>query len=64
MTILRAGEGIITAEVGKSYLIAIAGCLAGMWIGARIYNKMNNGLLLKVIYIFLAYSGVSMIIGQ
>ena len=64
MTILRAGEGIITAEVGKSYLIAIAGCLAGMWIGARVYNKMNNGLLLKVIYIFLAYSGVSMIIGQ
>ncbi|MDO4524045.1 MAG: sulfite exporter TauE/SafE family protein [Bacteroidales bacterium] len=64
MTILRAGEGIITAEVGKSYLIAIAGCLAGMWIGARVYNKMNNGLLLKMIYIFLAYSGVSMIIGQ
>ena len=64
MTLLRAGEGIITAEVGKNYLIAIAGCLTGMWIGAHIYNKLNNGLLLKMIYIFLAYSGVSMIIGQ
>lgn len=64
MTLLRAGEGIITAEVGRNYLIAIAGCLTGMWIGARVYSKINNGLLLKLIYIFLAYSGVSMIIGQ
>lgn len=64
MTILRAGEGIITAEVGKNYLIAIAGCLLGMWIGAHVYNKMNKDLLLKVIYIFLAYSGVSMIISH
>lgn len=62
MTMLRAGEGIITTEVGKSYLIAITGCLSGMWIGARVYDKMNKDLLLKVIYIFLAYSGVSMII--
>lgn len=64
MTMLRAGEGIITTEVGKSYLIAITGCLSGMWIGARVYNKMNKDLLLKVIYIFLAYSGVSMIISH
>lgn len=64
MTMLRAGEGIITTEVGKSYLIAITGCLSGMWIGARVYNKMNKELLLKVIYIFLAYSGVSMIISH
>lgn len=64
MTLLRAGEGIITADVGRNYFIAIAGCLTGMWIGAHIYNKMNNNLLLKMIYIFLAYSGVSMIIGQ
>lgn len=64
MTMLRAGEGIITTEVGKSYLIAITGCLSGMWIGARVYNKINKDLLLKVIYIFLAYSGVSMIISH
>ncbi|MBR5210757.1 MAG: sulfite exporter TauE/SafE family protein [Paludibacteraceae bacterium] len=64
MTLLRAGEGIITVDVGRNYFIAIAGCLTGMWIGAHIYNKMNNNLLLKMIYIFLAYSGVSMIIGQ
>lgn len=64
MTLLRAGEGIITAEVGKCYLIAITGCLIGMWVGAHIYDKMNKDLLLKVIYIFLAYSGVSMIISQ
>jgi len=64
MTMLRAGEGIITAEVGKNYLIAITGCLTGMWIGAHIYNKMNRDMLLKLIYIFLAYSGVSMILGQ
>lgn len=64
MTLLRAKEGIITTEVGKNYIIAIAGCLTGMWIGAHVYNKMNKDLLLKVIYIFLAYSGVSMIISQ
>lgn len=64
MTLLRAGEGIITAEVGKNYLIAITGCLIGMWIGAHVYNKMNKELLLKVIYIFLAYSGISMIISH
>lgn len=64
MTILRAGEGIITAEVGKNYLIAIAGCLFGMWVGAHVYNKLNKDLLLKAIYIFLAFSGVSMIIGR
>ncbi|MCQ2189513.1 MAG: sulfite exporter TauE/SafE family protein [Paludibacteraceae bacterium] len=64
MTLLRANEGIITAQVGQNYLIAIAGCLSGMWIGARVYDKLNKDLLLKAIYIFLAFSGVSMIIGR
>ncbi len=62
MTFLRAGEGVITTQIGKCYLIAITGCLLGMWIGSHVYNRMNKDLLLKVIYIFLAYSGVSMII--
>lgn len=58
MTCHRATEGIITSNVLKLYLIAIVGTLIGLRIGEKIFDRIDTTLLRKIVYAFLAVSGV------
>lgn len=58
MTIYRAGHGFVTGTVLTSWCVGIAGVLIGLVIGARIFHKINADVLRRVIYGFMAFSGV------
>lgn len=58
MTIFRAAEGIVTPMVCKSFALAVPAVVLGTWLGSRIYDKMNIDVVRKVVYAFLAVSGV------
>lgn len=58
MTIFRAVEGIVTPVVGWSFALAMPAVVLGTWVGSRIYDKMRIDVVRKVVYAFLAVSGV------
>lgn len=58
MTIYRAGHGFVTSTVLTSWCVGIAGVLIGLLIGARIFHRINADMLRRVIYGFMAFSGV------
>ena len=58
MTIYRAGHGFVTGTVLTSWCVGIAGVLIGLLIGARIFHRINADVLRRVIYGFMAFSGV------
>ncbi len=58
MTVFRATEGIVTPVVLESFGFATLAVMLGTWIGSRIYDKMRIDILRKVVYAFLAVSGV------
>lgn len=62
MTCHRATEGVITAEVLQLYTIALLGTLIGLRIGEKIFDKIDTTLLRKIVYAFLAVSGVIILV--
>lgn len=58
MTIYRAGHGFLTPFVLESWVVGMAGVLIGLLIGAKIYVRINADLLRKIIYGFMAFSGL------
>lgn len=58
MTIYRAGHGFVTPLVFESWFVGMAGVLIGLLIGAKIYARINADLLRKIIYGFMAFSGL------
>lgn len=58
MTVYRAGHGFVTGTVLTSWCVGIAGVLIGLLIGARIFHRINADVLRRVIYGFMAFSGV------
>ncbi|WNK01328.1 sulfite exporter TauE/SafE family protein [Thalassospiraceae bacterium LMO-JJ14] len=53
--------GLITAEVGRMTLLALPGTLIGVWLGRRLYEKLDVKGFDRVVYIVLLLSGVTMI---
>lgn len=53
--------GLITAQVGRMTLLALPGTLIGVWLGRRLYEKLDVKGFDRVVYIVLLFSGVTMI---
>jgi len=58
MTAFRAGNGLVTPVVWKGWLIGLPAVLAGLWLGAMVYSRINAKLLKKIIYGYMAVAGV------
>lgn len=58
MTFVRARHGFLTETVEWSYVCAIAGVALGTFIGTKVFNKISTDNLRKVVYIYMAISGV------
>ena len=58
MTFYRAGNGFVTACVLKSWCVGIVGVLIGLYIGSKIFEHINAALLRRIIYCFMAFSGL------
>ena len=61
-TFVRAADGIINTEILIYSIIGIAGCMAGDYIGKRIFGKLDSNKLKSIIYIGMMLSGIIMII--
>lgn len=58
MTLFRARNGYVTHEVGIAYLYAIGAAYIGNIAGSRVFNRISSQTLKKVIYVFIAISGI------
>ncbi len=58
MTLVRAWNGFVSAEVGFGYLVGFAGVLAGTALGTWVYDRIPNRLFRYAVYGYIAVSGV------
>lgn len=58
MTFYRAGNGFVTADVGKGWLVGAGAVLLGLFLGSKVYDKIRLEKLRKVVYIFICISGI------
>lgn len=58
MTMFRAGNGLVTPVVWKGFLIGVPAVLVGLWLGSKVYSRVNGDVLKKVIYGYMAIAGV------
>ena len=56
--LLRALQGTYTADMVPLTLLGILATLLGMQVGRRIVDRMDEQVMRKVIYVFLAITGV------
>lgn len=58
MTIYRSHAGFVSPIVIHSWLLCIPAVLLGTWIGAKVYQRIPLPLLRKIVYVYIAISGV------
>lgn len=62
MTVVSLGvSGAITADVLKLYALGLPAMLAGLWLGFRLYGKLDDAAFRKLILTLLIFSGVALI---
>ena len=60
-TVSRAFSGVINLQVLICAAVGMIGCMAGDWLGKRVFDKLDAGKLRKIIYIGMIISGLIMI---
>lgn len=58
MTFYRAGSGFLTPAVGQAWCYGFVAVLAGTYLGALVFNRISAQTLRKVVYFYMAVSGV------
>ena len=58
MTLFRWQSGFVSHEVLHSALIALPAVALGLWVGAKVYGRLHNDHLRRIVYLFLAVAGV------
>ena len=53
--------GSITAETAKLYVLGLPAMLAGLWLGFKLYGKLDDAAFRKVILVLLLVSGLALI---
>jgi uncharacterized protein len=54
--------GAITAEILRLYLIGLPALVAGLWLGFRLYGKLDDAMFRKVILALLLVGGLGLIV--
>lgn len=52
----------ITAETVRVYLIGLPAMLAGLWVGFRLYGKLDDAAFRKLILVFLLLAGLGLVL--
>ncbi len=56
--------GTITAETVRLYLLGLPALLAGLWLGFKLYGKLDDAAFRKVILVLLLVSGLALMAAQ
>jgi uncharacterized membrane protein YfcA len=54
--------GAITADVARLYLIGLPAMLAGLWVGFRLYGRLDDAAFRKVILLLLLIAGLGLVL--
>jgi uncharacterized membrane protein YfcA len=57
-----AAARVITADTLRLYLIGLPAMVAGLWVGFRLYGKLNEAAFRKVILALLLIAGLGLIL--
>ena len=57
-----AAARAITADILRLYLIGLPAMLAGLWVGFRLYGKLNDAVFRKIILVLLLIAGLGLIL--
>ena len=60
---VRALSGLVTLESLKFAALGILGVAAGVFLGRRVFQRLNADRLRMAVYIFMAAAGVSLLAG-
>jgi hypothetical protein len=65
MTAISLGaSGAVTADIVTLYVLGLPALLAGLWLGFRLYGKLDDLAFRKVILVLLLVSGIALIAAQ
>jgi hypothetical protein len=53
--------GAITAHILQLYLLGLPAMVAGLWVGFKLYGKLDDAAFRKVILVLLLISGLALI---
>ena len=53
---------MITTDILRLYLIGLPAMVAGLWVGFRLYGKLNEEAFRKVILALLLIAGLGLIL--
>jgi len=56
--------GVVTVEIAKLYVLGLPALLAGLWIGFRLYGKLDDAAFRKLVLMLLLLSGLALIAAQ
>jgi uncharacterized protein len=60
--IWMGAKGAITADTIKLFLIGLPALFAGMWLGMKLYGRLDEATFRKVVLVLLLISGIVLII--
>ena len=58
MTIVRAGNGYLTADVGGKYIVGITGVVLGSFAGSWLFDKIPGKIFPYIVYSYIGISGI------
>jgi len=53
---------VITADILRLYLIGLPAMLAGLWVGFKLYGKLDDAAFRKLILVLLLVGGLGLIL--
>jgi uncharacterized protein len=56
--------GVVTMEIVKLYVLGLPALLAGLWVGFKLYGKLDDVAFRKLILVLLVCAGLSLIIAH
>jgi uncharacterized membrane protein YfcA len=61
MTVLAlAAAGAVTTEIVRLYLLGLPAMLGGLWVGFRLYGKLDDAAFRKVVLVLLLAAGFAL----
>ena len=54
--------GAVTAETAKLYVLGLPVLLVGLWIGFKLYGRLDDVAFRKVILLLLLVSGLALVV--